>query len=436
MSQPAPLAPVSGEGSSAASAGPRFRRDQVLVLIMVALVPVLSGIRRGLPVPGFRVSELLTVLLGGAVLWMHRRRVASGLGALDWLAIAYAVATLALGGIDLLRRDAPFDSDNVSGLLGPFQFLVLFRAVALVARDPDVRAAIVRVLLLASIPPAVLAILQGLGVQPLVDFGVHLTGSDYRGDFDLQGFVRATGPFPHWQVAAGYFLVVGVLGVAMLVRPGQTALAARFLVPVVALDTFALLRTVTAGASVALAVAGVLLATFAGRLRSPRTWLPVGLLLVVIVGGSVFAPRYSEQYRRTDKGTQAHGIVPRTIVYRYDIWKDQYLPVLEDRWLTGYGPDIPPDAKWKYTESVYVTMLLRGGVLLLFIYAAFMVKLLLEGRHLVRAGPALEAGIGSATVAIVLVLAVTQVIATYFTTSGAPQAVWTLAALVGAARRP
>jgi hypothetical protein len=296
---------------------------------------------------------------------------------------------------------------------------------------------VLRTILVASVPVALLAILQSASLDPFVDFGVHLTGADYRGDFDLQGFVRATGTFPHWQVAAGYFLVVGVLGFALLMRPGHGVLGDRVLLAVFALDTVGLLRTVTSGASTALVVACVVLALLSGRLRNPLTWIPVGVLIVVVLGGSVFAQRYKEQYHPTnDGGVAAHGIIPRTIVYRYDIWKDEYLPVLKHRWLTGYGPDIPPDAKWKYTESVYVTMLLRGGVLLLIIYGAFMVKLALEGRQLVRAGPALEAGIGSAAVALVLVLAVTQVIATYFTTSGAPQVVWTLAALVGAARRP
>lgn len=411
------------------------RGTRLATLLLVALVPILSGVERGLPVPGFRISELLTVLLGGAVLAVHHRRALARPSALDWLALAYAVATLVLGAIDLLRRDAPFDSDNLSGLLGPFQFLVLYRAVEVTAEGESMRRDVLRALLLASVPVALLAILQSFDLDPFVDFGVHLTGSDYRGDFAIQGFVRATGTFPHWQVAAGYFLVVGVLGFALLMRPGHGVLNDRALMAVFALDTLALLRTVTSGASTALVVTCVVFALLSGRVRNPLTWIPIGVLIVVVLGGSVFAQRYKEQYHPPSNGVQAHGIVPRTIYFRYKIWKDEYLPVLEDRWVTGYGPDIPPDAKWKYTESVYVTMLLRGGVLLLFIYAAFMVKLLLEGRQLVRAGPALEAGIGSATVAIVLVLAVTQVIATYFTTSGAPQVIWTLAALVGAGRR-
>ncbi|HEY6759197.1 MAG TPA: hypothetical protein VI318_06890 [Baekduia sp.] len=411
-----------------------LRWARVATLVLVATTPILSGVKRGLPVPGFRISELLTVLLGGFVLIAAgRRRSLARPRPLDWLALAYAVATLALGSIDLLRRDAPFDSDNLSGLLGPFQFLVLYRAVEVTATTETLRRDVLRALLLASVPVALLAILQSLQIDAFVNLGVHLTGSDYRGVFADQGFVRATGTFPHWQVAAGYFLVIGILGFAALMRPDHGILGQRVLMAVVAIDAIALLRTVTTGASTALAVTCVLLALFSGRLRNPLIAVPTILLVGLVIAGSVFAPRYREQYHATTAGPQASGIVPRTIVYRYDIWNDQYLPVLEDRWLAGFGPDIPPDAKWKYTESVYVTMLLRGGVILLAIYLAFMARLAVEGRRLARAGPPLEAVIGSATVAIVIVLAVTQVIATYFTTSGTPQVVWTLAALVAAA---
>jgi hypothetical protein len=409
-----------------------LRWARVATLVLVALAPILSGVKRGLPVPGFRISELLTVVLGGFVLAACWRRTVARPGLLDGLALAYAVATLVLGSIDLLHRDAPFTSDNVSGLLGSLQFVVLYRAVEVTATTETLRREVLRALLLASVPVAVLAILQSLKIHALVDFGVHLTGADYRGVFADQGFVRATGTFPHWQVAAGYFLVIGVLGFAALMRPGHAILGARVLTAVVVLDAIALLRTVTTGASTALAVTCVLLALVSGRLRNPLVIVPAVLLVAVVIAGSVFAPRYREQYHATTRGTQSHGIVPRTIVYRYDIWNDEYLPVLEHRWLAGFGPDIPPDAKWRYTESVYVTMLLRGGVILLAIYLAFMARLLVEGRRLVRAGPALEAVTGSATVAIVAVLAVTQVIATYFTTSGTPQVVWTLAALVAA----
>jgi hypothetical protein len=266
------------------------------VLVLVATVPVLSGVKRGLPVPGFRLSELLTVATGGAVLLASGRRSVARLGLLDWLALAYAVATLVLGSIDLLRRDASFTSDNVSGLVGPIQYLVLYRALAVTARADGFRREVVRVLLLASIPVAILALLQSLEIDMFVNLGVDLPGSDYRPNFDAQGFVRATGTFPHWQVAAGYFLVIGLLGVAALARSGHGILGQRLLFAIVVLDTAALLRTVTTGASTALVVGGLILAVVSGRLRSPKAWIPVAALLAVVVAGLVFAPRYNEQY--------------------------------------------------------------------------------------------------------------------------------------------
>ena len=203
--------------------------------------------------------------------------------------------------------------------------------------------------------------------------------------------------------------------------------------PVVALDIVALLRTVTTGASTALAVTCVLLAVASGRLRNPLAWPPVIVLVVLVIGGSVFAPRYREQYSRWTRTARPTASCRGRSSTAMTSGRTSTCRSSSDRWLAGFGPDIPPDARWKYTESVYVTMLLRGGILLLGIYLAFMVRLAIEGRRLMRDGPPLDVGIGSAAVAIVLVLAVTQIIATYFTTSGAPQVVWVLAALVVAA---
>lgn len=422
-----------GPGENAASLpestiGPR---GAGLVVALVALTPILAGVRRGLPVPGFRVSELLAVILGGAIIVAQRRRAVRRPTWLDAFAFAYVAGTFAIGSIDLLRRGAPFTSDNVSGLVGPFQFLVLYWAISLAARSPNDRRRLVAALLLGSVPVALLAILQSLDLSFVLRWSAELTGSDYRSEFVKQGFVRATGPFPHWQVAAGYLMVIGLVAVATLVRRGSGVLPPTFVALILALDGFALLRTVTAGASAALVAGGLLLALSSGRIRHPRRLAAGGLLLSLVVAGLVVIPRYNEQYN-SSTGPQSRGIVPRTIAYRVDIWRDQYLPVIEDRWLGGYGPDLPPDARWKFTESVYVTMLLRGGVVLLLIYLALMVRLALDGRRLTRDGAAVDVLIGSAAIAIVVTLAVTQTIAPYFTTSGSPQVVWILAGLVAA----
>jgi hypothetical protein len=111
--------------------------------------------------------------------------------------------------------------------------------------------------------------------------------------------------------------------------------------------------------------------------------------------------------------------------------------------VTGYGPQIPPEVMWKYTESVYIGLLLRGGLPLLAIYGLLMWALALVAlevaRRAVRPGPiragpderrALEQALARGTVVLVVVLAVTQLIAPLFLTTGLPHVWWIVAALV------
>jgi hypothetical protein len=116
---------------------------------------------------------------------------------------------------------------------------------------------------------------------------------------------------------------------------------------------------------------------------------------------------------------------------------------MRGRWLSGYGPKIPPDVTWKYTESVYIGLLLRGGLPLLAIYglmtwALVLVALEVARRPLTsdpaRAGPdeehTLEQALARGTVVLLAVLAVTQLIAPLFLTTGLPHVWWILAGLV------
>src|SRR5688572_20940635 len=48
-----------------------LRRTDVAGLLLVGVVPAVSGLRRGLPVGGLRAGEMLIVLLSGLVIVVH-----------------------------------------------------------------------------------------------------------------------------------------------------------------------------------------------------------------------------------------------------------------------------------------------------------------------------------------------------------------------------
>ena len=96
----------------------------------------------------------------------------------------------------------------------------------------------------------------------------------------------------------------------------------------------------------------------------------------------------------------------------------------------GYGPDTPPNLAFSYTESVYVTILLRGGLPLLFLYAGLMVALALQARDL-RNDPDVERRVIAQVLFLLIILTVfMQLITNYFVNAGFPFLFWVLAGLL------
>jgi hypothetical protein len=133
-------------------------------------------------------------------------------------------------------------------------------------------------------------------------------------------------------------------------------------------------------------------------------------------------------------------VLPNTVAYRYEVWTQQYVPALHGRWAAGWGPcctgatDLPPDLAWHYTESAYITVLLRGGLLLL---ASFGLLMWALGSRALRAarelGPECEQrAYGRTLLLIVLLLVPMHWIEPYFIDNGLPQLVWGLAAVIAA----
>jgi hypothetical protein len=132
----------------------------------------------------------------------------------------------------------------------------------------------------------------------------------------------------------------------------------------------------------------------------------------------------------TAPGAERHALMPQSVDYRLELWTEQFLPALHNHWLTGYGPLLPPHISFEYTESLYLTLLFRGGVVLLLVYAGLMVALGAIAWRAARSRAPARRLAGRVTFLLVGLLAVMHLMEPYFTTSGLPHLVWILAALV------
>lgn len=420
------LSPVVGVGLVlAVAAGVALLHRPVLAAVLVvAVAPAVSGLARGQLVPGARLSELL--IAGAAVLVLLLTRIDEPpWRAADLLLLLYAVATLVLGTVGALRHGIPFDGESVSDLVLPLQFVLIVRTAATALRRPEDRVRALRWTLWTGAVVAVLGIAQRIvpQVQALL---VTLTGSDNYA-YNEQYFVpRATGPFPIWHFLGGYLLLVALLAVALLVHGDEAVLARRDLLLVLVLTTTGLVLTLTLAVLIGLALGFVVLALWSGQ---ARRWLARGLaaaLAVAVLASPLIGGRLADQ--RGPGGGDS--LVPQTLAFRWEIWTEQYFPSLQGRWVLGYGPAIPPEVSWRFTESVYVTYLLQGGLVLLLLFLALQAVLLRTLLDVRTPADTTRTAVASAAAAMVVVLLPLHGVFPYMVGLGLPQLFW---ALVGVA---
>ncbi|HEY6779456.1 MAG TPA: O-antigen ligase family protein [Thermoleophilaceae bacterium] len=417
-------------------------------IALVAIVPACSGMRRGLPVPGLRLGELLTVGFAVMLLTTAGRSQWRSWRAFDWLALGYVVATFSLGLLDTLLRGDSLSGDDLGKLLAPLQFFLLYRAVlvALPQREQRVRA--LDWLLIGSLVVSAAAMLQALQVPAIDSFLVTFTGEDWSGRLTW-ALPRVNGLFPHWTMLAGYLFSIIVVCAALLLG-GVGGRRRRLVLFTVTAAAVALVLTVTMAPMLGALAGTLLLAWWYGRAGRVLVYAAVACAVLLIAFQPLLSQRADEQFETQATSSSEHVLVPHTVTNRIGFWTDQYLPALAGRWLTGYGPQVPPEVTWKFTESAYIALLLRGGLPLLALYVGMTLALALvaldvarrrarDPRAPARAGPEadefdrVECALARSLFVLIVVLAVIQITAPYFTTTGLPHVWWILAAFVAGA---
>ena len=272
---------------------------------------------------------------------------------------------------------------------------------------------------------------QQLNIGGRASYSQASRGSDAAPAYGstLNDVARATGPFPHWHNLAGYLMLVLLVAVSLLHEPQQRVLRNRLLVAILVPAVVALFQTASLAPLLGLIVGSVLIAANVGEATRALAWLGVAILTY----GCVLARSQGTTRAavRSSSATNSQTIVPQTIAFRCEVWTTQFLPVIQDNIILGYGPTLPPRLFFGYQESLYITFLLRGGIILLLSYLAVMAALASRARRLTPSDDTEQRVLARAIFAAVVLLLVIDTIATYFIDSGPAPLLWTLAGLMG-----
>lgn len=410
--------------------------------VLVAVVPITAGLRRGLPVPGLRLSEVITVAIAGLILLGPGRRVRARWEFFDWAALAYVLGHIVLSVVGSKTSGSPLGMGDAGVLTGPAQFFLMYRALSVCLVDEAERGRVLRAVMWASAPVAILAVLEEIGIPSVVSTlhsytGYGLAQGDGQGLLAGQNpqpsaIPRATSVFPFFQVLSAYMFAVVTLGTALLLE-GDSVMRRRYTAPLTVLAVVGLACTVTATTSI-----GALLAVLALGYyhRRPAAYL-VRVLAVTATVLVIFSPllvtKIGQQSAVTSGaiGSDRPAFVPQSVAYRYEIWTNQSLPALSGHFVFGYGPRLPSSVGWRFTETMYMTLLFRGGVplVVLWFVLAFAFTHRAYGKTW-RAPPAERAASRFLLVAVPILI-VLQLSQPYFTYGGMTHLLWIAAVVAG-----
>jgi hypothetical protein len=414
------------------------QRPDLAVLTMVTVAPAAAGLQRGLLVPGLRVSEASIVGLGALVLVFSSRERRPAWTPLEWLLLAYALLTIAFGGLDLALRHASLEFEDLGTMLGPMQFVVLLRAVIVAMGDERNRRRAVHLMLGASAFIALVALAQAADLGPTRSVLTTLTGGSLYDKSLGLGVGRITGPFNIWHELAGFLMPSILMSLSLMIGAGDSRRRLRYGF-VFAVSVMALISTAAAGMVIATTIGSLYICWRRRVLYAALAFAGPVVVIGFIAFGSILNNRAEQQYVTPSATAYAIPYAPQSVSYRYSLFRVQNAPALKGRWASGYGPDLPPQlalGNFPYSETAYVSLLLRGGVPLLLVFLGLLACLIATAR---RRQQEAEDELQWSLATVVLIATVSylflQLIESYLLDSGPPHAFWAYVGLMLAGSR-
>lgn len=398
-----------------------IERPLIGVYTCIALVPLTAGIRRGFVVPGAKLDEAL--ILGTFVVITLFSGLRREWGIVDITLGLFAVAAFVLPLGSALAHGSSLAS--LEKMAAPALFVMLFRLVRVANFDDRQRWFAIKLLFWGTVPVVMVALAQRFDVGGTRERVQTLTEGEVFAAWSYQfgsAADRATGVFENWHSLAGYLFPLFLLAIALLshrdaappVRRLAAATAAITLVGIVAAQTITTLVVAMIGA--------VMVGAMQGRFARTVSILAVTMMLAVVLSRGALSARISTQFEGSGVG--------QNIESRFQIWTQQYAGPLRSYWPTGYGPTIPSDVVWVHTESLYVTLFLRGGILLVGLYFVLMFVVAATAWRHRRLGTTVDQSLAAAVFAAVLVSIAIHLVFPYLTSSGFPQVLWLLVGLL------
>lgn len=396
----------------------------VLCYLAIIGVTLLSGLTRGRFIPLLIPSE--AILVGSAALAFPAVILRKSDRAIP-RSVVLATGVLLLGTailplISFRLRNYPLATSDVTSLLGPFKYLVLFWLFAQLPTTNKERQGLLTCMFLCTSVIAVVGLLQGFKVSFVVNFLNQWYPSDQTSSADSIG--RVTSLLRAWN-ALGTFLMVNLI-LIVAIQPVKQGRILKYISWLAATLSAAALLASGSWAGLGGAILGIGIIKFFDR-RGLK------FMLHVVVGftlsGLLVLPLIQQrlQYQFGNSGSDG---TPQTLSYRIKVWGQIFAPVLQQNPLFGIAPTFANFA-WRYAESQYIYLIVRSGLVGIAAHFFWVITLMWWLFSLIRnarddLGRTL-AIVGFTLLTILTIIGLTNEV---FTLTGAAEYLWIVLALI------
>lgn len=404
--------------------------------LLIGAIVLTSGMERGAVVPMLKPNELaLLASVGITLLFLLTNRKGQQRGSSYFLFsfVILGIGTLFVPWATYNLRGIYLTTNDLFSLVAPLQYFLLFGIFSSLPRNREDRYHLVVLMVVAGSIVAFIGLLQAADlsiVQYVLD---RYYPSSHGSAAEEAG--RVTSLLGAWNATGIFLMAISLLGWGIL-PAAQSSRDRLLLLGAIGLSVLGLIATGSFAGMGTLAVGFVLLSVMQGRAAQAIpvlmvTAILVGLLFLVLqpIIGPLIEQRFDYQF--SGRGGQ-DGWIPRTLLFRFEVWREIFWPAIRENPIWGTHPTIPEGFGWHAYESQYIYLLFATGLVG---FSSWLLWWVGSCTWLIRQFgrvTAIDRSIGTTTFALFIAMSIAGLTNAVFTFAGSIDYLWILLALTAA----
>lgn len=399
-----------------------LKKPIVLCYVVITATIFLSGMQRGQLVNLFIPNEPIligAVALAFLVVVARTRRIIYPPGLLLAL-LVLELGTVVVPLLAYYARGFSLGTSDVFSLIAPAQYILLAWLFSQIPQNDTERHHILQWMLFCASCVALIGLLQAMHFGPVINILNTWYPSDHLADASQAG--RVTSVLGAWNTLGNYLMIALILVFAMQTYK-RSLLSNLNMLLALGLCGACLL----ASGSYA-SLGGLVFGVFMIRGVFDRRGLKILAVFVIALGLATFLLQ-DQIGTRLNYQFGSGSAVPQTLSYRFMVWQQIYLPIIDKHLLWGVNPTFEA-VTWQWAESEYLYLLFRSGLFSLLAHLAFVALVLRWAFHRIRSDSGLNKMLAVALFTIVCALSIMGFTNEVFTSSGSIDYLWILIGLI------